>query len=314
MDVLSDVLTTVRLQSQVLGRLDLRPSWGITLDERAYSVFHVVLEGQAWFQLESQKQQRVEAGDVVLLPHGNRHALRDAPESATVPFDHRTMDKLGGRSGALTSVVCGTFRFEDAHTRQLFAALPSVLHVRELDDELGPWLEHTLQLIGYESKRQRPGSQTAVAGLCDALFVYLLRSHVARLAEARSKSWLKALSDPQVGAALALMHEKPEAPWTVPQLAKQVGMSRSRFAERFVTVVGRSPLQYLVDWRLQKAARLLRDSRHTLAQIASAVGYESEAAFNKAFKRSFRVPPGTYRERRTILQADATMTAEQARA
>ncbi len=171
-----------------------------------------------------------------------------------------------------------------------------IANVRELDDELGPWLEQTMRLIGYESKLRRPGGHTAAAGLCDTLFVYLLRTHLARLSQTRP-SWLRALSDPQVGQALELIHAAPMTPWTVPSLAARVGMSRSKFASKFGELVGRTPLQYVIDWRLQKAASLLRSSTKTLAEIAHEVGYETEAAFNKAFKRGMGAPPGEYRTR-----------------
>jgi AraC-like DNA-binding protein len=224
---------------------------------------------------------------VLLLPRGHAHAVRDDPDTKAVPFDYTAPP---AKAPAFRG-VCGTFRFEDPHTASLFAALPKVMHVRELSDEIGPWLEQTMHLIGYEAARRRPGADTAAAGLCDTLFVYLLRSHLARL----PAGWLKALSDPQVGRALELIHAEPAAPWTVPGLAAKVGMSRSKFATRFASVVGRSPLQYVIDWRLQKAASLLRDSRRTLAEIAAEVGYETEAAFNKAFRRGMGVPPGEYR-------------------
>lgn len=286
----------MRLQSQILGRLDVRPPWGLTLGRRPFSVFHLVLEGSAWFQVEKDKMVRVEAGDVLLLPRGNAHSLRDDPSTPVETFDLKVLQRLNVERGAKTSAVCGAFRFEDRSTEQLFAALPRVLHVRELDDELGPWLEQTMRLIGYESKLRRPGGHTAAAGLCDTLFVYLLRSHLAWLSQTQP-SWLRALSDPQIGQALQLIHSEPMAPWTVPGLASKVAMSRSKFASRFAELVGRTPLQYVIDWRLQKAASLLRSSTRTLAEIAHEVGYETEAAFNKAFKRGMGTPPGKYRTR-----------------
>ena len=296
MDVLSDVLQTVRLQSQILGRLDVRPPWGIRLERRPFSVFHLILEGSAWFQVENEKMVRVEAGDVLMLPRGNAHSLRDDPTTPAELFDVPLLKRLNVDRGAKLQGVCGMFRFEDRSTEQLFAALPRVLHVRELDDELGPWLEQTMRLIGYESKLRRPGGNTTAAGLCDTLFVYLLRTHLARLSQTKP-SWLRALSDPQIGQALQLIHSNPMASWTVPELASKVAMSRSKFAARFAEVVGRTPLQYVIDWRLQKAASLLRTSTRTLAEIASDVGYESEAAFNKAFKKGMGTPPGEYRTR-----------------
>jgi AraC-like DNA-binding protein len=298
MDVLSDVLSTVRLQSVVFASAELPAPWGIRAEPREHFAFHIVARGRCWLEVDGGAPVHVSAGDVVVLARGHGHTLRDALDTPARPLGE--MLASGAFAGPArdapgsTHLVCGCFRFDDLRGDVLLSALPAVIHTHELASDAGPWLAQTVRLLAYESGGEHPGAETVVNRLSDALFVYVIRSVLARLPEGES-SWLRALVEPQVGAALRLIHEDPSAPWSVATLAARVGMSRSSFAERFTRVVGESPMQYLTRWRLQKAAGLLRGGGQGIAEVASRVGYESDAAFNKAFKRSMGVTPGAYR-------------------
>ncbi len=304
MDVLSDVLDTVRVENGMLFRTELAPPWGIRAGPREQLAFHVVTRGRCWLSVEGiDAPILVEPGDVVVLAPMRDHTLRDAPDTPARDIEELiaagAFCPIGGSAAspdpaASTTLVCGWFRLSDARSEVLLAALPHVLHARELETEVGPWLAQTVRLLSYESRASRPGTATVVNRLCDALFVYVLRSHLAAL-PAEEPSWLRALVEPQIGEALQLMHGDPAAGWTVAKLASNVGLSRSAFSARFARTVGEPPMQYLARWRLQKAAALLREGRLDLTAIAKRTGYGSPAAFTKAFTREHSVAPGAYR-------------------
>jgi AraC-like DNA-binding protein len=201
-----------------------------------------------------------------------------------------------GSSNVETHLVCGCFRFEATANNVLLSALPAVIHTRDVGSDAGLWLAQTIKLLAFESHVEQPGASTVTQRLCDALFVFILRSHLAALPPEKA-SWLRALVDPQIGVALRSIHEAPGEPWTVAKLASRVGMSRSAFALRFAEHVGETPMQYLIRWRVQKAAGIMRaPGAAALTAIAAEVGYGSEAAFNKAFKRLIGIAPGAYRQ------------------
>jgi AraC-like DNA-binding protein len=294
MDVLSDVLDTVRLTSTVFVQTRLSAPWGIRSRPREHFAFHVVSTGGCWLDVDELPGAQVGAGDVVVLAPGRGHTLRSTPDAIACDAETLVADgALGCDRDGDTSLVCGSFRF-DSQAVGLLAALPPVLHIRQSELDIGPWLAHTIDLLTYESFANRPGNTTVVNRLCDALFIYLLRCHFSS-GPTKTSGWMCALDDPQIGAALALMHAEPQQPWSVPALATSVGMSRSAFAARFADLVGESPIHYLALWRVQKAAAMLRDADTSIDDIATRVGYESAVAFSKAFKRSMGVPPGAYR-------------------
>jgi AraC-like DNA-binding protein len=297
MDVLSDVLDTVRLRGKVFGSVELRPPWGMRAVSRDHFGFHVMVRGRGYLDAGG-KSLPVSAGDVMVLGRGCVHTLKDAPRSRAKTIEEMLREGMfanrpRGAEGS-TLLVCGAFQFDDLRGDMLLSSLPAVIHTHELASDAGPWLAQTVRLLAYEASSEQPGADIVVSRLCDALFVYVIRSVLARLPDGES-SLLGALEAPQIGAALRLIHERPAQPWTVASLAEEVGMSRSAFAERFSRVVGESPMQYLTRWRLQKAASLLRGGDAGLAEVAARVGYESDAAFNKAFKRILGVTPGAYR-------------------
>jgi AraC-like DNA-binding protein len=202
----------------------------------------------------------------------------------------------GGGGGAETRLVCGSFRLERREVHPLLELLPPLIHLRPAETPAAEWLEATLRFLAWETREAKPGTETIVSRLTDVIFVQVLRAWVESL-PVGGGGWLGALRDRPVGAALALIHRAPERGWTNASLAEAVGMSRSRFAARFTALVGEPPLSYLTRWRLGTAAGMLQDGGHSIGEAAARAGYESEAAFSKAFRRRFGTPPGAFRRR-----------------
>ncbi len=302
MDVLTDVLDTVRVVAACYGRLEASAPWGIRVQASEDAKFHVVLSGHARLLVDGADEPiDLREGDIVALPHGHAHSLVDDLSVAPQPLEEllgcRARDEgsieIGG-GGEASTVVSGRFRFEDRRNNPLLSVLPPVI---TLPGEMGKsvrWLEPTLKFIACEAASGRPGSQTVIARLADVLFIQIVRGHLASL-PANGSGWLSALADSQIGAALGHIHQSPEQDWTVQSLASKVAMSRSAFASRFMRLVGEPPLSYVTRWRMQKAAGMLREGKQTLAEVAAQVGYDSEAAFSKAFKRAVGSAPGAYR-------------------
>lgn len=305
MDVLSDVLDTVRVESGMLFQTELAAPWGIRAGAREQVAFHVVTRGRCWLSVDGLDEPlAVQTGDVVVLPPWRDHILRDAPGTPARSIEDLVatgaFSPIGARTTAFdegrttTQLVCGWFRFADPRSELLLSSLPVVLHARDQGTDSGPWMAQTVTMLGDESLGRRPGMETVVTRLCDALFVYVLRSHLATL-PADQPSWLRALVEPHVGVALQLMHDDPAAPWSVGKLAAGAGMSRSAFSARFSRTVGEPPMQYLAGWRLRKASAMLRDGELDLTAIAARTGYSSAAALSKAFAREHGLAPGAYR-------------------
>ena len=302
MDVLTDVLETLRARGACYARIAAAAPWGLEMPAGDIAVFHLVLEGSCLLRMEGHDDVALEGGDLVAIPHGLPHELVSERSARSVRITDLieksgkhgplTLD-IGGR-GERAVFVCGKIVFEDPAGHPLLAALPRVVLLRGGATSLVDWLDPTLRFIASEAASTRPGAQTVVSRLADILFVQIVRAHLTTVAPGAS-GWLGALADAQIGAALGLIHENPGRGWTVQSLAASAGMSRSAFAVRFNRLVGEPPLHYLTRWRMQKAQRLLRDGRASLSTVAASVGYDSEAAFSKAFKRAVGAAPGTYR-------------------
>jgi AraC-like DNA-binding protein len=298
-DVLADVLATAGLQSRVFCRMTLRAPWRLVIGQRDLAHFHVIEHGIACLQVRGGKALALAAGDLVVLMRGQGYTLADtprgsAPATPLPPFRAGYCSILeGGGSGAQTRMLCGSFSFRSAAGQSLTSLLPEVVHLKAGEY---PDIAATLRALWDEASAQRLGSQTAIARLTDVLFVQTVREVAAR-AHDLPPSWLAALGDERIGHALAKMHEAPVTPWTVESLARTVGMSRSPFAARFARLVGVPPLTYLTNLRMQRAMALLRDGRSALSVVAGEVGYDSYAAFSKAFGRVTGTSPRTFARR-----------------
>lgn len=307
-DVLADVLQTLRVGRAQYGSFQSDRPWAIHVRPSDTVRFYALLGGSCHLELEGETGITLTRGDLVVLPHGTRHTLKgdeQAPLACHESVLEHTWSPRNAHGGPPTAasdrrelirLVSGRFTFEEPYHRHWWTLLPSVITMQNRSHTL-PWLESTLRFIESESDARRPGAQTVVSRLTDLLVLQVIREHLTSLqAEGTASSgWLAALVEPQIGTALALLHERPAQAWTVQNLARQVGMSRSAFAARFTRLVGEPPLHYLTRVRMAKAAVLLRDTRSATAEIADRVGYVSDTAFCKAFKRSFGQSPGAYR-------------------
>jgi AraC-like DNA-binding protein len=302
LDVLTDVLETLRARAACYGRVHASAPWGVSIPGSVDAAFHVVIAGSCSLLVEGEAPITLSGGDLVALPHGSAHALVDTVGSAPRRLDELLCKResrgashvrIGGE-GADTTLVCGRIVLEDRANHPLLSALPKVITLRDEASRVIDWLEPTLSFLAAEAASTRPGAQTVVSRLADILFIQIVRGYLASVPRDET-GWLSSLQDPQIGSALGAIHRSPERGWTVQTLAESVAMSRSAFASRFARLVGEPPLHYLTRWRMQKACSLLRDGRATLAEVAQSVGYDSEAAFSKAFKRAVGSAPGAYR-------------------
>jgi AraC-like DNA-binding protein len=301
-DVLTDVLATLRLRGRVFCTSELSAPWALSLPARDYAHFHLIERGGAWIRLKGVTQAvPLASGDLVIIAHGGGHILSDQPRTKAVPLeDLPKRPSFGtnlithGGGGVETLMTCGSFQFETLTENPVLAALPPLIHLHGDRVPLTEWLEPTLKMLAWEARHPRPGTETVISRLTDIIFVQALRAYIEDQ-EPGDGGWLSALRDPKIGLALGLIHREPERDWTVAALAESVAMSRSLFAARFSALVDTPPLAYLTRWRMSLAARLLVRERLTAGEVARRVGYESEAAFSKAFKRRFGLPPSTYR-------------------
>ena len=313
MDVLSDVLRVIRLSGGVFLEARFTAPWCIRgkvspedclpflAAPRYVMALHFVAAGHMQLRTQGGEVTDVSAGEIVLLPHNDLHTFGSALDLASVPAgeliqppQHGGLASIVyGGGGATTQLLCGYFGC-DMPFGPLLDALPPVLKLNVRATTSGAWIESSFRFAASEIAAGRPGSATVIAKLSELLFVEAVSQYAASL-PAGQCAWLAALSDTQVGRALAALHARPAEAWTAESLAREVGMSRSVFAERFNSLVGQPPMQYLTLWRMHTAAQRLREAQGSVAQVGFAVGYESEAAFSRAFKREFGASPGTWR-------------------
>ncbi|HEY9368380.1 AraC family transcriptional regulator [Streptomyces sp.] len=302
MDVLSDAIAAMRTGRPHSSRTRARGAWGMRFPPSGGAGFHVVLQGTSWLLPPGDAEPvRLGPGDVVFDAHGTGHGLAghpDAPLLDVTPLPDGSWpawpDPRPGAEGAETVLLCGAYQLRRARAHPLFTELPAYLHIPA---RVGahPRLRAAIDLLGAELADPQPGSDAVVPALLDTLLLYLLRTWWLAERPDRATGWSGALADPGIAAALRAVHADPSKPWTVESLGAVAGLSRAAFARRFTALVGRAPLAYLTWWRMTTAGRLLRTGDAPLRAVADRVGYASEFAFAKAFKREFGVAPGRYR-------------------
>jgi AraC-like DNA-binding protein len=301
MDILTDVLNTLELKGWLSSRRELTPPWRYDFAASQDSTFHFVSFGGAYLQVEGEAEpRRLEDGDVVLFPTGHPHSLYDDPASPLtrlVQLDynaergHRVVNYEGEERALL--MLCGAFHVEYPNHLPLLYRLPKLIHIRGAQGRMEQGFSDIVQLLARESASQQPGAGIMLRRLTELLFIQVIRLWIDQQAEA-SVGWLGALRDQPISAALDLIHQSPERKWTVKELAEAAALSRSAFSARFTEIVGEPPLTYLTRWRMLRATRLLKNEV-SMETIAEQLGYESEAAFRKAFKREVGIPPAQYR-------------------
>lgn len=313
MDALSEVLRVVRLSSAVFYNARFSAPWCFTSPEAAtvmqalqpgaerLVIFHLLTEGQCRLEVEGAPPRMLHAGDIIMFPHGDAHLMSSAADVVPAPAaDLPALLRRGprevrfGGGGATTRFVCGYLSCDPRLCRPILTALPRVVIVSLRGQGDPGWLESSIRYAVAEAAAARPGGAGVLAKLSEVLFVETLRRYMEQL-PVEQTGWLAGVRDRVVGKALALLHARPAHPWTVEALARECGTSRSVLAERFTHYVGQSPMHYLTRWRLALAAGMLRTSSLSITSVAKDVGYETDPAFTRAFRREYGMPPTLWR-------------------
>ncbi len=317
MDVLSDVLRVVRLDGALFFNGEFSAPWcfrssasaaiATSLSPHAghLIIFHFLTEGRAYARLDDGTREELTAGDIIVFPHGDAHFIGNGPPVKPVDSfktfgpnltEGVKVARFGG-GGELTKFVCGFLACEPRMSQVFLAGLPPILKVHVINEPSGQWLENSIRFSVAQMSGSNDGTGVVLAKLSEVLFVETLRRYINTLAPDQI-GWLAGARDPFIGQALALMHKTPAHPWTVEDLARRVGLSRTRFADRFNHFLGEPPMAYLARWRVKLGAELLQSTTDSVAEVAANVGYGSEAAFNRAFKRELDCPPAQFRRQR----------------
>ncbi|MGC2399493.1 MAG: AraC family transcriptional regulator [Acidobacteriaceae bacterium] len=314
MDVLSEVLKVVKLQGAIFYNGEFSAPWSfrspasskvaplVAAGGEHVIVYHFLTEGRASAWVENGERLALDAGDVVIFPHGDAHIIENGRPIKTIDllqelariFSQGLRLARSGGGGEVTKFVCGYMVCEPRLSQVFLNGLPPVFKVSIRKDASGRWLENSIRFSVDQADASQAGGEAVLAKLSEVLFVETLRVYIAHLPPEQT-GWLAGARDAEVGKTLALMHRSPAHPWTIAALAQEAGVSRSVLAERFRHYLNEPPMAYLTRWRLQVGAQMLASTSYSVAQIAAEAGYESEAAFNRAFKREFKVPPARFR-------------------
>lgn len=302
MDVLADVLNALELKGWLSSRVEIASPWRIHFAASRDSIFHILNFGGGYLCIEGEPVPlRVEDGDVIVFPYGHAHTICDELTSPLTKISHLDYNAHRGYEvsffegeGAKTRLLCGAFHFEHPGAYPLLQCLPKIIHIPGAQRRMARGFTDIVSLIARESTLSQPGTQTMLRRLTEMLFIQVIRAWIEQQSQANG-GWLAALRDQPIGTALALIHQSPERGWTVEELAEAVALSRSAFSARFTHLVGEPPMKYLTRWRMHIATRLLKNDVN-MEEIASQLGYVSEVAFRKAFKREMGMPPARYRQ------------------
>jgi AraC-like DNA-binding protein len=316
MDALSDVLRVAHLTGGVFLHADFFEPWciaarvprehcGPALGPASHLIiYHYVLEGEVHIRVDSEGEEDlvIGGGEIILLPRNDPHLmgsdLRLPPvpgvDVVQAPEDGGLYSIHHGGSGARTRMICGYLGCDSAKGNPVISTLPPLLRLKVEPGGAAEWIRSTFQYAAEEVAAGRPGSGTVLAKLSELLFVEAVRRHAEALPDGQT-GWLAGLREPAVARALALLHGDIARRWTIDDLSREVGLSRSALADRFIRLIGMPPMHYLASWRMQVAAQKLRDTNVSLAQMAELVGYDSEEAFSRAFKKAIGTSPGTWR-------------------
>ncbi len=306
MDAMSAILDLFKLKSSVYFKSNFPSGWGMNIPDGPYSQFHIIVSGHCLLKGPGNEERTLYPGDIVLFPHGQSHWLAHDHNSAlregieVVRDIHSKLKPFDGNEPGVT-IICGHFEFDNDFIHPLFSSLPEIIHVPDHVKREYNWLESICGIIIQETGLQTPGAAALTSRLAEVLFIQVIRVYTKMMKI--EMGYLAALNDPIINRALEAIHTDPGKFWTVYTLAKHGGVSRTLFANRFRQLVGTTPLSYLTDWRMLKAKELLRTGEVPLNMIADAVGYKSEAAFIRVFRKKFDQTPGKFRRNYTEVAA-----------
>ena len=301
-DPLGEALHSLRMSGTFYGRSELSAPWGMDLPAMpGCLMFHVVTEGECWIESPEIGRQKLKSGDFALIPHGRGHHLKSGPKAAVVGLFDLPREKISpryesmkfGGGGRECRLICGAVSIGEPAALGLIEALPEMILMRT-DTPENEWLVGLIRLMIVEAREMRAGGDTVITRVSDILVVQAIR-HWLKHDPVTRTGWLGALRDQRIGKAIALIHRHPTRGWSVRELAERVGLSRSAFASRFMALVGQSPMRYLRQWRFRVAVNWLRETDMPIAEIADKLDYQSEAAFNRAFKSFTGKTPGKVR-------------------
>jgi AraC-like DNA-binding protein len=329
MDALSEVLRVIKIDSAIFLNGEFSEPWCVSTPESCelapmlargpgqVIIYHLLCEGRAYTHLPDGARIGLSAGDLITFPHGHGHVLGAGPRmtpidvGAVLPSMLEAGLELAhvGGNGASSRFICGFLVCDPQLSQTFFGGLPPMIKVNIRDDATGQWLENSLKFSVAHSSNGEAGADATLTKLSEALFAETLRRYVRELPEGET-GWLAGTRDEAVGKALTLLHHRHAHPWTVAELARETGLSRTVLSERFRYFLGEPPMTYLTRWRLQLGARGLVATSRSVAQIAIEAGYESEASFNRAFKRQYGLPPARYRKNSLCERAETADASE----
>ena len=305
MDVLSDILNHLDLKTSLYFRTDLTAPWGINVPEyKNVARFHIVLSGSFWLSTgDTGESVKVCPGDIVLVPHGNAHSLRDSPESEVLELgdvieqaEYRAGEllKFGNGQGTCTQLICGHFEFEEENIHPFLKSFPNIIHIRKDEKTNFSWLNTALDFIDYESGNREPGASSIINKLSEVTFIQVLRHYMKN--NSVNTLFLTALNDKYIRKSIEEIHTDPGRKWKLEDLAKAAGLSRTIYAERFNKLTGTTPMNYVTQWRMERARKLLKDETISIDEIAEKVGYVASESFQKTFKKFIGATPSAYRK------------------
>jgi len=302
-DPLGEALHFLRMSGVFYTRSEFTAPWGLELPRMDHCMmFHVVTSGSCWIETAEAQPRKLQPGDFVLVPHGVGHRLTGVPGARCCKLFDLPREQVSeryeilrhGEGGTPVHMICGAVRFDHPAAAQLIALLPRIIHIEAANSTYDEWIPDTLRYMAAEASALRPGGETIITRLADILVIQALRTWIERDPAAQT-GWIGALRDRQIGRAIMLIHRDPARTWTLVSLASAVAMSRSAFAARFASLVGMTAMQYVTQWRMNTALTHLRDEDVSVAVIAERLGYQSEAAFSRTFKRVMGATPGSFR-------------------
>lgn len=303
-DLLSEIFSTLRISSEIYFRTSLSGEYSVDIPpERRHTRFHIVLRGSCWLCVPEQEPVLMTEGDIALIPNGEGQMIKSSPELEPENL-HELLNAGAASSGTFcvgsgyetASLVCGFCHFDEALDHPAISILPRYIHLRQQDLGASPWLSTAMKLILLEANLNSQGSTAIISRLIEVIFIQAIRETAENDNQVKN-GFIKAMADKCLSKALSAIHSQPEHKWRVEDLAEIAGMSRSNFAKKFQSEIGRTPIDYLRDWRLMRARRMLTSTEFSIEDIAEKCGYDSVPSFSKLFKNRFNIGPSGYRKK-----------------